>query len=152
VRAFVHRLAELGWIEGRTVAIEYRWAAGSLERATESFAKSLARPGGNLTGLSLQTTDHASKRVELLHTLVPAAGRLAMLFNGANPGVVLELREAEMAARALGLQSSTFEIRRAEDIAPAFEAMKESTDALYVCNDVLVNVNRVRINTHGAGR
>ena len=192
--AFVSRLAELGWIEGRTVAIEYRWAEGSRERAAEfaaefvrlkvnviltaggvlaavkpvtsvipivfatsndpvgaGFAASLARPGGNITGLSLQTTDHAAKRVELLRELIPAARRLAILVNSNNPGAVLEMREAETAARTFGLQTSPHEIQRAEDIAPAFEAMKGQADALYVCTDVLVNVHRVRINTLALG-
>jgi putative ABC transport system substrate-binding protein len=192
--AFIRRLAELGWIEGRTVAIEYRWAGGSPERGAElaaefvrlkvdviltaggvlaavkpvtsvipivfaaasdpvgaGFAASLGRPGGNITGLSLQTTDHAAKRVELLRELMPAARKLAILANSSNPGIMLEIREAETAARTFGFQSSTFEIRRAEDIAPAFEAMKGQAEALYVCTDVLVNVNRVRINTLALG-
>ena len=115
------------------------------------FAASLARPGGNATGLSLQTTDHAAKRVELLRELMPAARRLAILVNSRNPGAVLELREAETAIRALGLEPSLQEIQRAEDIAPAFEAMKGQADGLYVCTDVLVNVHRVRINTLALG-
>jgi putative ABC transport system substrate-binding protein len=115
------------------------------------FAASLARPGGNATGLSLQTTDHAAKRVELLRELMPAARRLAILVNSRNPGAVLELREAETAIRALGLEPSLHEIQRAEDIAPAFGAMKGQADALYVCTDVLVNVHRVRINTLALG-
>ena len=192
--AFVRRLAELGWIEGHNVAIEYRWAGGSLERAAElaadfvrlkvdviltaggvlaavkpvtsvipivfavvtdpvgaGFAASLARPGGNLTGLSQQMTDHAAKRVELLHELIPAARRLAILINSNNPGAVLEMREAETAIRTFGLEPSPHEIRRAEDIGPAFEAMKGQAEALYVCSDVLVNVHRIRINTLALG-
>jgi putative tryptophan/tyrosine transport system substrate-binding protein len=192
--AFIRRLAELGWIEGHTIAIEYRWAEGNSTRAAEfagefvrlkvdviltaggvlaavksvtsvtpivfaaasdpigaGFAASLARPGGNLTGLSLQTTDHAAKRVEILRELMPAARRLAILANSSNPGIMLEVREAETAARTFGFQSSTFEIRRSEDIAPAFEAIKGRADVLYVCTDVLVNINRVRINTLALG-
>jgi putative tryptophan/tyrosine transport system substrate-binding protein len=61
------------------------------------------------------------------------------------------LREAETAIRALGLEPSLQEIQRAEDIAPAFEAMKGQADGLYVCTDVLVNVHRVRINTLALG-
>jgi putative ABC transport system substrate-binding protein len=192
--AFVSRLAELGWIEGRTVAIEYRWAAGSLERAAEfaaefvrlkvnviltaggvlagvkpvtaaipivfatsndpvaaGFVASLARPGGNITGFSLQATDHAAKRVELLRELIPGASRLGILVNRNNRGAVIEMREAETAARTFGFQTSTHEIQQAEDITPAFEAMKGHTDTLYVCTDVLVNVHRVRINTLALG-
>jgi ABC-type uncharacterized transport system substrate-binding protein len=115
------------------------------------FAASLARPAGNLTGLSLQTTDHAAKRVELLRGLIPTARNLAILANSSNPGAALEMREAEAAIHALGLEPRLYEIRRAEDIAPAFEAMKDRADALYVCTDVLVNVHRVRINTLALG-
>jgi putative ABC transport system substrate-binding protein len=115
------------------------------------YAASLARPGGNITGLSLQTTDHAAKRVELLRELVPAARRLDILANSSNAGALLEMREAETAVRTLGLQSSTFEIRGAGDIDSAFEEMKGRADALYVCTDVVVNVNRVRINTLALG-
>jgi len=194
VAAFVQRLAELGWIEGRTVAIEYRWAEGSGKRASEfaaefvrlkvdviltaggvlaavkpvtsvipivfatandpvgaGFAASLSRPGGNITGLSLQTIDHAAKRVELMRELLPDARRLAILVNINNPAAAMEMREAEAAARRFGFQSSTFEIQQAEDIAPAFEKMKGRADALYVCTDVLLNVHRVRINTLALG-
>jgi putative ABC transport system substrate-binding protein len=193
--AFVQRLRELGWIEGRNVAIDYRWAEGRAERFTEIAAEfvrlkvdviftystpavlaakqatsaipivfatasdpvgfglvaNLARPGGNVTGLSNQTGDLAAKRVELLREVVPRLGRLAILANMANPAAVDELRQAQAAARAFGLVVDTVEIRRAEDIAPAFEALKGRTDALYVAPDGLVNTNRVRINTLALG-
>jgi ABC-type uncharacterized transport system substrate-binding protein len=190
VAAFIKRLAELGWVEGRTVAFEYRWAAGSLDRAAEfanefvrlkvdviltaggvlaavkpvtsvtpvvfatatdpvetGFVASLARPGGNLTGLSNQAADHAAKRVELLRELLPAGRKLAVLLNSNNRGAVLEVYEVERAARTFGFQSSTFEIQQAEDIVSAFEAIKGRADALYVCTDVLMNVHRRLINT-----
>ena len=167
VAAFVLRLRELGWIEGRNVAIEYRWAEGSDERATEitaefirlkvdvivtsggvllgvkrattaipivfavandpvgsGFVASLAQPGGNITGLSLQSTDIATKRLELLREILPSTRRLAILVNVGNPGAVLEMGEVRTAARALGLEVSTIEIRRAEDIVPAFEELQ----------------------------
>jgi putative ABC transport system substrate-binding protein len=189
--AFAQRLRQRGWIEGRDVAIEYRWAEGRAERFTEIAAEfvrlkvdvivtyatppvlaakqatstipivfataadpvgmglvaSLARPGGNVTGLSNQTSDLAAKRVELLRELIPHLSRLAILTNMGNPAAVLEMREAHAAASALGLVVHVAEIRRAEDISPAFEPLKGRTDALYVPPDALVNTHRIRINT-----
>ena len=168
VTAFVQRLRELGWIEGRTITIEYRWAEGRSERFAEIAAEfvrrkvdvivtsateavvaakqatsvipiviaaagdpvgtglvaSLARPGGNVTGLSIQQTDVAAKRLELLREIVPGLRRLAILGNVSGPAVVLDMREAEAAARTLGMEVITSEIRRGEDIAPAFAALK----------------------------
>ena len=112
---------------------------------------SLARPGGNVTGLSIQATDLAGKRLELLREVVPGLRRLAIMANVGNPAAVLEMGEVQAAARTLGLEVVTLEIRRAEDIAPAFEALKGRADALYVCADPLVNTNRIRINTLALG-
>ena len=196
VAAFMERLHELGWIEGRSVAIEFRWAEGRTERSAEiaaefvrlkvdvivttggavpaakqatsiipivfavandplgsGFVTSLARPGGNVTGLSLQSADLAGKRLELLQELVPGLGRLAIMGNSGNQSVVLEIRELEAAARTRGLEVDPLEIRRAEDIAPAFEQLKGHAHALYVCADPLVTSNRARIITlaQGAG-
>jgi ABC-type uncharacterized transport system substrate-binding protein len=191
VAAFVQRLRELGWIEGRTIAIEYRWADGRSERFAEIAAEfvrlkvdvivtsgtaavvaakqatsvipivfaaagdpvgtglvaSLARPGGNITGLSIQQPDVAAKRLELLREVVPGLRRLAILGNVGGPAVVLDMREVQAAARTLGLEVITSEIRRGEDIVPAFEALNGRADALYVCIDPLVNTHRFRINT-----
>ena len=191
VAAFVQRLRQLGWIENRNVAIEYRWAEGRIERFTElaaEFARlkvdlivaattpaviaakqataaipivfatvndpvstglvaSLARPGGNLTGLSNQLGDTASKRLELLREIVPGLRRLGIWANVGNPGTVLEMGEVQAAARTLALEVVTLEIRRAEDIGPAFEGAKGRMDALYVAADPLAISNRVRINT-----
>ena len=108
---------------------------------------SLARPGGNVTGLSIQAPDLAGKRLELLREVVPGLRRLAILANVGNPGAVLEMGEVQAAAHTLGIEVVTLEIRRAEDIAPAFEALKGRAEALYVVADPLVNTNRVRINT-----
>jgi putative ABC transport system substrate-binding protein len=108
---------------------------------------SLARPGGNVTGLSNQLPDTSPKRLELLREVVPGLRRLAILSDVGNPGAVLDMREFEETVRMFGLEALTFEIRRAEDIAPSFEALKGRADALYVVADPLVNTNRVRINT-----
>jgi putative tryptophan/tyrosine transport system substrate-binding protein len=191
VAAFVQRLRELGWIEGRTVAIEYRWAEGRNERSAEIAAEfvrskvdvivaaatlgvvaakqatsvipivfsatadpvgtglvaSLARPGGNVTGLSLQQTDLAGKRVELLREVLPNLRRLAVLANIGNPNIALEMSEVQAAAHTLGIEVVTIEIRRADDIAPAFEAIKGRADALYVANNPLLSTYLVRIIT-----
>jgi putative tryptophan/tyrosine transport system substrate-binding protein len=195
VGAFVQRLRELGRIEGRNVAIEYRWADGRTERLSEFAAEfvrlkvdvivtsatppvvaakqatsvipivfaavgdpvgtglvtSLARPGGNVTGLSLQATDLAGKRLELLREVVPDLRRLAVMANVSAPPAVLEMAEVQTTARALGLEVVASEIRRPEDIAPAFESFKGRAEALYVCNDPLVTTNRIRINTLALG-
>ena len=108
---------------------------------------SLARPGGNITGLSLQQTDSASKRVELLREVVPDLRRLAFMGNLGNPALMLELGEVQTATRILGLEITAPEIRRAEDIAPAFEALKGHAQALYVAPDPLLLANRVRFQT-----
>ena len=176
VAAFVQRLRELAWIDGRNLAIEYRWAEGRNERYTEAAAElvrlkvdvivtvatpatlaakqatsvipivfgaasdpvgtglvaSLARPGGNVTGLANQISDTGGKKLELLREAVPGLRRLAIMANVGNPASVLDMGEAQATARALGLEVTTSEIRRAEDIAPAFDALRGRADALYV--------------------
>jgi putative tryptophan/tyrosine transport system substrate-binding protein len=184
---FVERLRELGWIEGRTVAIEYRWGEGLDEIAAEfvrlkvdviftngtppvlaakqatsvipivfasatdpvanGLVASLGRPGGNVTGLSSQTADLAGKRLELLRSVVPGLRRLAIFVVAGNANSALEMGEVQAAARTLSLEIAPFEIPRAEDIAPAFEALKGRAEALYVSFDLLTIVNRVRIST-----
>jgi putative tryptophan/tyrosine transport system substrate-binding protein len=196
VAAFVQRLRELGWIENRTVAIDYRWVEGREERFAEFAAEfvrlkvdvivtsgtpavlaskhatsvipiifatagdpvgnnlvaSLAQPGGNVTGLSLQMGDLAGKRLELLREVVPGLRRVAIMANVGNPFSVLELGEVQAAAGTLGLELVTLEIRHAQDISyPAFEALKGRSEALYVCTDALINTNRIRINILAVG-
>jgi putative ABC transport system substrate-binding protein len=108
---------------------------------------SLARPGGNVTGLSIQHTDLGGKRLGLLREVVPGLRRLAIMANASAPNALLEMGEVQAAARTLGLEVATFDIRRAEDIAPAFEALKGRADALYLVTDPLVSSHRIRINT-----
>jgi putative ABC transport system substrate-binding protein len=195
VAAFVQRLRELSWIEGRTVAIEIRYADGRTERLVEIAAEfvrlkvdviltqgtssvfaarqaaavipivfvavadpvstglvaSLARPGGNVTGLSNQLVDLVGKRVEMLREILPGLRTLAIMANVGNPASLLEMSEVSSIARTFGLEVVRLEIRRGEDIAPAFEALKERPDALYVCVDPLLNTNRVRLNTLAQG-
>jgi putative tryptophan/tyrosine transport system substrate-binding protein len=195
VAAFVQRLRELGWIDGRNLAIEYRWAEGRNERYAENAAElvrlkvdvivtsatpptvaakqatavipivfaavtdpvgtgvvaTLSRPGGNVTGLANQISDTAGKKLEFLREMVPDLRRLAIMVNAGNPGSVMDMREAQAAARTLGLMVTTSEIRRAEDIAPAFETLKGRADAIYLCPDPLMNTNRTRINILAVG-
>ena len=112
---------------------------------------SLARPGGNVTGLANQISDTGGKKLELLREVVPGLRRLAIMANVGNPASVLEMREVQATARALGLEINTSEIRRAEDIAPAFVALRDRADALYLCPDPLMNTNRTRINILAVG-
>ena len=192
--AFVRRLGELGWTDGRNVTIEYRWAEGRSERYPEIAAefvsrkvdvivtagtavpaiqrvtltipivfalaldpigsglvKSLARPEGNVTGMSIQSNETSSKRLEILREVIPELHRLAVMGNAGYAGAVDEMRQVQTSARALGLEADGLEIRRAEDIAPAFEQLKRGTQALYVCPDALANANRARINVLALG-
>ena len=195
VAAFVQRLRELGRIEGRTVAIEYRWAEGRADRAAEITAEfvrlkvdvivtngtptaiavkqgtatipivvalfgdpvasglvaSLARPGGNLTGLSTQSTDLVGKRIEILREVVPGFHRLAILGNVGSPQSVMEMGDLRDQAHALGIDVVTLEIRRTEDIVPAFDRLDDRADGLYVVADPLVASNTIRINTLALG-
>jgi putative ABC transport system substrate-binding protein len=193
--AFVRRLRELGWEEGRTVAIEYRWAEGHSERFAEiatEFAErkvdvivtagtapvlaakqatsvipivfaaagnpvatglvtSLARPGGNVTGLSNQATDVASKRIELLREVLPDLRKLAVLVNVATPLGVIEIGEVQAAARTLGIDVIPLEIRRREDIVAALEGLGARAQAIYTVSEPLVASNRLRINMLALG-
>src|SRR5450432_574786 len=180
VAAFVQRLHELGWIEGRTVAIEYRWAEGRGERFAEISAEfvrlkvdvivtvgsavpaamhatstipivfgiavdpvgtgmvaSLARPGGNVTGLSVQNTELPGKRIELLRQIFPNLSRLAVIANAGYAGALEEVGEVRAVARKVGIDVDVLEIRQTEDIAPAFSTLKSGVQVLYVCSDAL---------------
>ena len=106
----------------------------------------LARPGGNVTGRSLQLTDPVGKRLELLREIVPALRRLAVVFNAADAQVNLERDAVLAAAQTLNLDLIRAEIRPAEDVAPAIEPLKGRADALYACTDPLVNTTAARIN------
>lgn len=171
---FEDRLRDLGWIAGRTVAIEYRSAEGHTERSNEiatefvrlkvnvivtvggsptlavkratslipivsisgdpvgsDLVASLARPDGNATGLALNPISLAGKRLELLREVVPGFRRLSVMVNANSPGFKNRMDEVQAAASALGLEATILEIRRAEDVASAFEALRDRADALY---------------------
>jgi putative ABC transport system substrate-binding protein len=192
--AFVQRLHELGWTDGRTVAIEYRWAEGRGERYADIAAEfvrlkvdviltvgsavaatkqvtstipivfaiavdpvgsgmvaSLARPGGNATGISVQSTELAGKRLEILREALPNLRRLAIIGDVSYAGSQLEISQVQAAAAKFGVDIDVLEIRHPADIAPAFQALKGGAQALYVCPSALVNANFVRINTFALG-
>ena len=115
------------------------------------LVKSLAHPGGNVTGLSQMGRDLAAKRLELLRDVLNDIRQVGVLVNAENPAAVAELGEIQAAGRALGLEIAPVQIRRAEDIAPAFEGLKGRADALYVSPDPLINTNRLRINILALG-
>jgi putative tryptophan/tyrosine transport system substrate-binding protein len=194
-KAFVDRFAELGWGDGRTVAIVYRWANGHTDRFGELAAElvalkvdlivtagsatrqtmketsqipivfalasepvatgmvaSLSRPGGNVTGLSLEAPDLAGKRLSMLRDVAPAARHLAVLADGGYSASTLDLDRVKAVAPTLGFDFLPLEIRRAEDLEPAFAALRDRADAMYVCGaDPLINNNRDRINALALG-
>ena len=125
--------------------------ASAADPVGTGLVASLARPGGNVTGLSVQMTDLAGKRLELLREVVPGLRRLAIMVNPGASAAILEINEAQAAAKMLGLDIAAFEIRRAEDIVPAFEALKGRAEALYVVADPLITSNRLRINILALG-
>ena len=194
VDSFARRLQELGWIDGRTITVEYRWADGhadpiiefaaefvrsevnlivtggnavaAAKQATSTipivfaiavdpvgsgFVDSLSRPGGNVTGLSLQGPELAGKRLELLRQIAPGCRRLAIMVNVGYVAAKTELAQVQSAAAALGFDTVLLEIRRVEDIVPALEGLSERADALYVVTEALVSSNGLRINTLALG-
>ena len=183
--AFVQRLRELGWIEDRTVKIQYYWTQGRPERAAElaseilaqkvdvivtyggavttlkqattlipivfavandpigsGLVASLSRPGGNVTGLSLEVTELAGKQLQLLREIVTNLRRFAVLFDVGYSGSELQMRELQTTAHKLGVEVEPTRIRRSENIAPSFEALKfQKVDALYVVENSLTMAN-----------
>src|SRR5262249_13045565 len=125
--------------------------AGVSDPVGTGLVASLARPGGNITGLANQVSDTAGKKVEFMREVVSDLRRLAVMANIGNRASVLEMGEAQTAARKFGLEVTTSEIRRVEDIAPAFKALRERADALYLCPDPLMFTNRTRINILAVG-
>jgi putative tryptophan/tyrosine transport system substrate-binding protein len=107
----------------------------------------LTRPGGNVTGLSMQQNESTGKRLELLREVVPGLRRLAIMFDGGYRASVGENGEAQVMARSLGLEAVPHEIRRREDIAPLFDVLKGQADALYVVENALTFANRMSIVT-----
>src|SRR6476469_9508406 len=102
--------------------------------------------GGNVTGLSVVSPDMAAKRLELFSEAAPGFRRLAILVDVGNPVGVEEAHQVQVAADKLGLEAFSIAVRRAEDIGPAFEGLKDRADALYVVANPLILSNIVRIN------
>ena len=175
-------LRELGWIEGKNIAFERRYAENRLDRLPALAAElvglkvdvivaagtlaplaakratttipivmtaagdpvgsglvpNLARPGGNVTGLSLMVPDLGGKRLELLKELLPHMSRVAVLWNAANPYPALVFKETERAAQTLGIEVQSLEIREPNDFGNAFEAAeRHQPDALIMVEDPL---------------
>jgi putative ABC transport system substrate-binding protein len=195
VTAFLQRLRELGWVDGRNLTIEYRWAEGREDRYAQFAADlvrrkvdvivtagtagviaakkatstipivfaaagdpvqtglvtSLARPGGNVTGLSNQASDLGGRKLELLREAVPGLKRVAVMGNVDSSVINLEMTAVQAAAIKLGLEAVRLEVRKAEDIGPGIESLKGRVDGLYVCSDPLITTHRVRINTLAIG-
>jgi putative ABC transport system substrate-binding protein len=191
VAAFIGRLRELGWVDGRNMTIEYRWAEGRGNRYAEFAAElaqrkvnvivtagtgpviavmkaapeipivfaaagdpigtklvaSLARPGGNVTGLSNQQTDLAGNRLELLREVAPGVKRLGLLGNVGVPNVTLEMKEVQNVAAKIGVEVIPVEITKTDDLVPGIEGLRGRADGLYVCTDPLITTHAVRINT-----
>src|SRR5262245_41681169 len=177
VEAFRQGLRELGYVEGKNIVIEYRYAEGKFDHlpalaaelaglkvdvivtggsgatrpakeATKTipivmaqdidpvgngFVASLARPGGNITGLSALSPEISGKRLELLKEIIPKLSRVAILGNSTIPGNAQALRETELAAGAFGVQIQYLDIRDPKDIETALQAAsKGHTDAVLV--------------------
>jgi ABC-type uncharacterized transport system substrate-binding protein len=123
----------------------------AIDPVASGMVASLARPGGNVTGFSVQSIDLVGKRIEILRELLPDLRRLAVIFDAGYSASVLEKDEVQSSARKLGIDVDVLPIRRAKDIAPAFEMLRSGTQALYVCPGALVNANHGRINTLALG-
>jgi putative tryptophan/tyrosine transport system substrate-binding protein len=188
--AFMQRLSDLGWAEGRNIAVDARFTQGVVARVGDIAAEfvrrpvdliltagdaqviatkkatnaipiifaavgdpvgnglvaSLANPGGNATGLSLQLTDSVGKRVDLLRDLLPNLRRIGLIGNFVNPTVAAEMRAALYEARALGIETIPSGFSRTDEVAPAIEKLKGRVEALYVCQDPLIGSNIAEIN------
>jgi len=180
--AFIESLANLGWIEGKNVIVEWRFAENKLERLPELAAElirvrpdvivaggtlaplalhratatipivmasagapvesglvtSLARPGGNITGLSSNSLELAGKRLQLLKEILPAVSSVAVVWNAANPYPAVVLQQTKEAAPALGIEILSFEVRGPADVAGALESvMRQRPNALIIVEDPL---------------
>ena len=190
IDVFRQGLKELGYIEGKNIAIEYRYAEGKADRlpalaaelvglkveivftsstpsvlavkkatstipivfvsisdpVASGLVTSLARPGGNITGLSIVAVELSGKRLELLKEAVPSVTRVAFIWNSANPAQAPQWGEAQAAAQALGLQLQSLEVRSANDFDSAFEAaLKERVQALITTPEALFGTHLKRI-------
>jgi ABC-type uncharacterized transport system substrate-binding protein len=165
--AFRQGLHEIGYDEGQNLLVEYRWADGNLDRARTAaratsttpivmaldydpvgagFVASLARPGGNITGLAAINPELSGKRLELLKRAVPNLSRVAVFWNPAEPNSEAFLKETQNAARALAARVQSLEVRAPKDLETAFAAAaKEHADAVTVLTDPVTQYHRIEV-------
>jgi putative ABC transport system substrate-binding protein len=196
-RALREGLQDLGYVEGKTIAIEWKWghdrveelpqlaaelvrlkvdvmvtagtpAAKALKGATRTIpiimaiigdpvaaglVESLARPGGNATGLSIVAPELSGKRLQLLKEIVPGVSAVAVISNAANPQSQIELREMQVAAQTLDLQLHPIQVSADTSLDNAFEKLsKEPIQALIVLTDAILYSQRSRIVALAAGK
>jgi putative ABC transport system substrate-binding protein len=156
--AFVQRKVDIIVAGGNAVAAAKRATTSipivfpvAVDPVGSGFVDNLSRPGGNVTGLSLQGPDVAGKRLELLRQMVPGLRRLAIMVDVGYPAANKEFAECQTAAGALGLEAIVLELRSPEDIETAFDSLHGNAEALYVVADALTNVNHARIATLALG-
>ena len=190
IEGFLQGLKELGYVEGKNIVIEYRWADGKRERLSDLAAElvtlkvdvivarntpatlaaqratttipivmvgpgdpvrlglvaSLARPGGNITGLSLLATELTGKRLELLKEAFPKIARVAVLWNSGDSAMTLRVKEAETSAQALGVTLQRVGVQDPNDFERAFSTMSsQAADALLVTLDTFTALHQKRI-------
>jgi putative ABC transport system substrate-binding protein len=190
IEAFRQGMRELGYVEGKNIIIEWRYAEGKLDRLRElaadlvrlkvdvivtggptptpavkeatttipivmgydndpvgsGFVASLARPGGNITGLSALSPELSGKRLELLKEIIPRLSRVAVLGTSTYPGNAQALREVELAAGAFGVKVQYLDILGPKDIESAFRAAsKGRADAILVLSSAVLNSHRIEV-------
>ena len=190
IDAFRQRLRDLGYVEGKNIAFEYRYADGKLDRfpilaaelvrlkvdviftgntpaalaakkatttipivvaggsdpVATGLAASLARPGGNITGITVMNEELAGKRLELLKETTPKVSRIAVLWDSANPGTALVFKQTQAAAQELGLQLQSLDVQSVSDLEGSFKsATRSGAHALDVLRSLLVAIQLRRI-------
>ncbi len=190
--AFLKGLRELGYVDGKNIVIEYRWAGGKAERlpalaaelvglkvdiivtsgipaakaaknatptipivmatsmdaVADGLVSSFARPGGNITGLSLFVTELSRKRLEVLKEAVPGMERVGALFNAVNPATLPQFQDTKAAGEALGLKVLPLDVRFPEGIEPAFaEAARRSLQGIVILSDSATITHRTQLGS-----
>jgi putative tryptophan/tyrosine transport system substrate-binding protein len=154
LRAFRQGLKDEGFVEGENMAVEYRWAENQFDRlpalAVElvhrQVAVSLARPGGNATGINFFSIELVAKRLEILREMVPATTRIAVLINPADAAAETMLKDVKAATRVMGLQIQVLNANTSHEIDAAFATfVRERPDALFVSGGPLLLSRRVQL-------
>jgi putative ABC transport system substrate-binding protein len=142
----IHTLTNADALEAKRATSVIPIVAFAEEPLRTGLVTSLARPGGNVTGVTDQVAAVAGKRVGLLREVVPALRRLAIMTAGVTPEDVLQIGEVQAVAGAVGIEVSVLEIRRTEDIALAFGTLKDRAEALYITDSAFIisdNIQRI---------